>query len=74
MEQKLTEKLNFSFITDHNGRKFGVIPRGNEAKFDWNKSDVYEIINENTNQYVKIIGPTKSQIMEKFDEARTKLK
>ena len=74
MEPKLTEKLNFSFITEHEGRTFGVLPRGNEGKLDWNKSGVYEIVNENTNQYIEVIGPIKSQIMEKFESARTKTK
>ncbi len=72
MTEKLTEKLNFSFTTDHNGKTYGVIPKGNEGHLDWSKSDVYEIINEKTNQYVEVMGPIKSQIMEKFDNARKK--
>jgi len=71
MVKGLTQRLNFSFVTEHNEKTYGVIPKGNEGHFSWDKSEVYEIISEDT--HVKVIGPIKSQIINKYLDERLKI-
>jgi len=70
LTEALTEELNFAFLTkDSKNRRFGVIPRKKEGRFDLESTKVCEIINPETGQYITMIGPKRSEIIEMYREA-----
>jgi len=65
MEGNLAQTLNFPFVTKHNERNFGVIPRGQEAVFSWSKTQVYEIPPKGATP-IEVFGDLKSEVIEKY--------